>query len=131
MFTELKFDDANNVALFGVSDFEVNDRTISLWLTDNDNIPRGGRHFDVEADLLRVIDTSHYQFHEAVETIADLAIDSETDLVVNHSPAHPKISQGAAHLQEDPDFGSSIRLIGFIPDEMESLLDFENNTLQR
>ena len=79
----LKSDGSGYLEIFGVNDFEAEaGGSIRIWFGTDSAIDGDKLHKDINGYVISAVDEESYNYQGAYETIGDIGVSSETELLV-------------------------------------------------
>ncbi|MFD1643556.1 MULTISPECIES: hypothetical protein [Haloferacaceae] len=101
----LKSDGSGFLEIFGANDFQAEgEGSIRLWFGTDSAIDGEKRHKDISGYVISAVDEASYNYQGAYETIGDIGVSEETELLVVSSPKYPQISKAAHTLKNEADY---------------------------
>lgn len=101
----LKSDGSGFLEIFGVNDFQAGPHgTVQLWFGTDSATDGDDQHRDIDGYVVSAVDEKSYNFQGAYETIGDIGVSSETELLVVSSPKYPEVSEAARALKSEDDY---------------------------
>lgn len=101
----LKADGGGYLDIFGVNDFQANSGGgIRVWFGTDSAVDDDERHRDIDGYVISSVDESSYNFQGAYETIGDIGVADDTELLVVSSPKYPYVNEAARTLKNETDY---------------------------
>lgn len=101
----LKADGDGHLEIFGVNDFHTkSEGNIRVWFGTDSAVDDDERYRDIDGHIISAVDESSYNFQGAYETIGDIGVASDTELLVVSSPKYPSTREAARTLKNETDY---------------------------
>jgi hypothetical protein len=101
--------DGSSTAYFGLSDFQQNSENLTLWF--HPEVEADDRKVETTGTVASAISETGFDAQGAFETIGDLAIQDDTEVVVGVTDRHSDVEAAIEELRNDDDFDGDLTVL--------------------
>lgn len=111
MHLQLEHEDGSRTAYFGICDFQTEGEQTRIAFHQDVSLEGDECYRSEDGEVVSAVSESGYNKEGAYETIGDLAIDDDVDVVVAVTDNYPWVAEAARRLKQEEDFDGEFELI--------------------